>query len=190
MATNEEVAQDAYIETASGTKFYFLNPQEDQIKIKDIAWALSNICRFTGHTKKFYSVAEHSYNVAMLCPPYLALEGLLHDASEAYLNDIASPVKQFLPEYKEMEAKVERAIYAKFMLGMPTSKPVKEADMAQLQHEAYFLMPSRGEDWKNRVVGKRGIEPVGWKPEVAYNNFMNLYMQLKAQHEFNVRKIS
>ena len=190
MATNEKVAEDAWIETVSGTKFYFLNPQEDQIKIKDIAWALSNICRFTGHTKRFYSVAEHSYNVAMLCPPYLALEGLLHDASEAYLNDIASPVKQFLPEYKEMEEKVERAIYAKFMLGMPMSKAVKDADVAQLCHEAYYLLPSQGLDWKERVIGKRGIEPVGWKPEVAYNNFMTLFTQLEKNHEFNVKKIA
>lgn len=189
MATNEAVMAP-YIETASGTKFHFLSPQEDQIKIKDIGWALSNLCRFTGHTKKFYSVAEHCVNVAMLCPPYLALEGLLHDASEAYLNDIASPVKQFLPEYKEMESKVERAIYAKYMLGMPTSKAVKDADMAQLTHEAFFLLPSRGEDWPYRVVGKRGIEPVGYKPEAAYNNFMSLFDQLWKQHQFNVRKIS
>jgi len=186
----QEALIEPYIETVSGTKFYFLNPQQEQIKIKDIAWSLSLLNRFTGHTRRPYTVAEHSYNVAMLCPPHLALEGLLHDASEAYLNDIASPIKQFLPEYKEMEEKVLRAIYTKYMLGMPMSKAVHNADKAQLQHEAYYLMPSRGEDWPYKVEGQRGIEPQCWRQEVAYHNFLDLFDRLWKQHQFNIKKVS
>ena len=73
---------ESYIETVSGRKFYFLNPNPEDIDIEDIAHALSMQCRFTGHTKWFYSVAEHAIWVSYLVPVHLALEGLLHDASE------------------------------------------------------------------------------------------------------------
>jgi len=100
---------EPWIETYTGKKLYFLEPKPEQIDIEDIATALSNECRFGGHTKSFYSVAEHSILVATICPAPLALVGLLHDASEAYLRDIASPIKQYLANYKELEEKLMNA---------------------------------------------------------------------------------
>ena len=79
--------------TYTGKEFYPLDPNPADIDIKDIAHALSNCCRFAGHIKSFYSVAQHSVIVSELCEPENALAGLLHDASEAYLSDIARPVK-------------------------------------------------------------------------------------------------
>src|SRR5271156_4912831 len=84
-------SDSAWIQTFTGKKFYPFNPKPQDIDIRDIAHALSNICRFTGHTKRFYSVAEHSRNVAKLVPAHMKLQALLHDASEAYLCDIARP---------------------------------------------------------------------------------------------------
>jgi hypothetical protein len=87
-----------YIVTYTGRRFHFLDPKIDEISIEDIAHALSNVCRFTGHTKRFYSVAEHSCLVSALCDN--RLEGLLHDASEAYMSDLSSPLKMLVPDYK------------------------------------------------------------------------------------------
>lgn len=181
---------EPWVETSSGTQFWFLNPQQDQINIKDIAWALSHIPRFGGHARKFVSVAEHSIYVSMLVPPALALEGLLHDGEEAYILDMPTPIKQFMPEYKEMGQKILRAIYTKYMLGMPATKAVKDADKAQMQVEANFLLPSRGETWVNRIEGAKGIEPKGLSQSEAYYKFLEVFNTLWTIHQFNIRKMS
>jgi hypothetical protein len=70
------------ITTFSDVRFWPLLPNPDDIRIEDIAHALSNQCRFAGHAREFYSVAEHCVRVSQLCRPEEALWGLLHDASE------------------------------------------------------------------------------------------------------------
>src|ERR1017187_10636100 len=82
------MAPHGSITTFSGIHFWPLLPNPADIRIEDIAHALSNQCRFAGHAREFYSVAEHSVRVSQLCPPEDALWGLLHDASEAYLTDV------------------------------------------------------------------------------------------------------
>jgi hypothetical protein len=98
------------ITTLSGKFFDILKPEEYEYDIEEIATALSNLCRYTGHVNTFYSVAEHSVLVSRIVPERLALAGLLHDASEAYLGDVSSPLKKLLPEYKRIEDRVQRAI--------------------------------------------------------------------------------
>lgn len=146
---------DEWIETASGGKFHFLLPDSDSIRIKDIAHALSMIVRYTGHCKEFYSVAEHS----VLCADYLErqdhpervqLIGLLHDAAEAYISDLSKPLKQFLPQYRILEKRIQSAIWKKFLTGPPDSaecQAVEYADAVLLATEAKKLMPSGGEIW-------------------------------------------
>src|SRR5258706_13895138 len=85
-----------WIETYSGKQFHILDPQLDEIELYDIAHALSMQCRYTGHCESFYSVAEHCVIVSMLVPKEMAIAGLFHDASEAYLTDEVSPVKPHL----------------------------------------------------------------------------------------------
>lgn len=82
----------SYIQTLSGKHFNYLDIQQDDIVIEDIATALSHICRFAGHLPEFYSVGQHSVLTSHLVPQEFALEALLHDAAEAYLQDIPSPL--------------------------------------------------------------------------------------------------
>ncbi len=139
-----------WIHTYTGKKFYPIKPNPEDICIEDIAHALSLQCRFTGHTKYFYSVAQHSLLVSLILrdqdrPNSVCLWGLLHDASEAYLIDVARPVKH-LPEfatYREAETRLMLAISSKFGLDdkvLGTADAVHEADQMALSIEAHQLM--------------------------------------------------
>ncbi len=129
----------SYIQTLSGKHFNYLDIQQDDIVIEDIATALSHICRFTGHLPEFYSVGQHSVLTSHLVPQEFALEALLHDADEAYLQDIPSPLKRLLPDYQAIEARVDAAIRQKF--GLPTEQhpTVKYADLVMLATNAEIL---------------------------------------------------
>ncbi len=123
------------IQTASGLMVSPLNPDPSTLTLPDIAHALSHICRFTGHTRTFYSVAEHSVRVARLVPPADRLAALLHDATEAYLCDIATPVKAMLPGYAEAEDRLARVIADKWGVTYPWPESVKRADRIMLHSE-------------------------------------------------------
>lgn len=129
----------SYIQTLSGKHFNYLDIQQDDIVIEDIATALSHICRFAGHLPEFYSVGQHSVLTSHLVPQEFALEALLHDAAEAYLQDIPSPLKRLLPDYQVIEARVDAAIRQKF--GLPTEQhpTVKYADLVMLPANAAIL---------------------------------------------------
>jgi 5'-deoxynucleotidase YfbR-like HD superfamily hydrolase len=149
----DEVMQETkrkgdYIGTYTGKQFWPLDPKPEDVTLMDIAYALSNICRFNGHTKRFYSVAEHSLNVEKFlrdrhASPSTILYGLLHDAAEAYVCDIPRPLKRFLSDYKNIETEVIQAIYKAFNLEEPDyfqKKIIKSADNYMLAVEARELM--------------------------------------------------
>ena len=133
-----------YITTYSGIQFYPLNPRVEDINIVDVAHHLSNICRFTGACREFYSVAQHSIYVSQMCDPEHALRGLLHDATEAYLSDIAGPVKHAdgFSFYREAEKVLDMAICTKFGLPHEMHESVKTADKRVFATEVRDLMPS------------------------------------------------
>jgi uncharacterized protein len=148
----------ATLETVSGRKIDVSNPDPADIVIEDIAWALSRMPRFSGHSIPYvpYSVAQHCIQVAEELKehgPKIQLYGLLHDAAEAYINDLPSPVKH-IPEIhaviKKLEDSLMTAIYIALNIEMPTERQdelVKIADKTQQAVEAYNFMYSRGKDW-------------------------------------------
>lgn len=153
------------IQTAAGRYFDLLRPNDNHFGIEEIAHALSHICRFTGHTREHYSVAQHSWLVSWLVPAQFALHGLLHDAAEAFVGDVSSPLKRQMPTYQWIEQGVESAVLNRFGLyGWPDDsyRAVKQADLVALVTEQRDLMPPRGDgDWSN----VDGIEPLPWTIE-------------------------
>lgn len=181
---------EPWIETYGGIKFYFLNPTPDMIDVHDIAHSLSLQCRFSGHTKQFYSVAEHSVRVSRyLLNTYgdsmLALQGLLHDASEAYLLDVPSPVKQYLGGYKEMEEKLQEVILNKFHAGWPMDARIKDADAILLKNEARYLLPSKGRSWVSHYPTSKEftVKPMCDSPQVAEETFLSWFYFLEDRVE-------
>lgn len=175
------VASPAWIETFAGKRFHLLDPQPDEIDILDIAHALSNQCRYTGHTRRFYSVAEHSFHVSLLCPN-TRLAGLLHDASEAYLSDISRPLKLFTSvgePYKEIESRIMEAIAAKFGFLFPFEKEVKIADEIMLWTEKEQLMGNMSWDGLYGPKLDYAMTPlVGWDPTYAKMQFLARFHEL------------
>lgn len=125
----------SYIATSTGKHIDFVNITPDQICIEDIARGLSNECRFAGQLESFYSVAQHSVYVSQIVPPEYALEALLHDAAEAYIKDIPSPLKAMLPDYKAVEKRIEAVIREKFGLPPVMTVDVHYADLVMLATE-------------------------------------------------------
>lgn len=129
--------------TYTNTLFYPLNPHADEVKIEDIAHALSQMCRANGHFKTFYSVGQHSINCAREAKARglsdrMQLACLLHDASEAYISDITRPVKCYLDEYRKIEHNLQKVIYEKFDIDNLTDEEYSEIqniDNALLHHE-------------------------------------------------------
>ncbi len=189
--SRENVTTD-WIMTASGRPFWPLEPRLEDITIADIAHHLSNLCRFTGAVRLFYSVAQHSVEVSMSIAPLLvtgrhrtaALYGLLHDASEAYLMDIPRPLKhdaQF-SAYRAAEARLQRVIYAAFDLD-PDDEPaeLKLTDRRMLRTEQRDLMPPPGPGERRDDVEPFAFhltEP--WSPARARWKFMERFHEIAA----------
>ena len=168
-----------WIETFTGKEFYFLDPTPDSIDIRDIAHSLAFTCRYTGHSKRFYSVAEHSILVSYLANDPLA--GLLHDASEAYITDIASPIKPYLSNYKELEDMLMGRIASKFGFDYPFDPDIKDCYATQLKTEAKYLLKSGGITWAHLYPTKRqhGIKPMCLSPEEAEKAFLERYEEVR-----------
>lgn len=144
------------IETIVGRIINVVEPKPDDFDLIDIATSLSRLCRFNGHTRLAYSVAEHSVMVAQLMErlfedtpnQFEAFRwGLLHDAPEAYIGDIPRPVKRQFEGVKELEAGLMKAIAECYGLTWPCpwEFEVKLCDVRCLLWEADALMPSRGQ---------------------------------------------
>jgi len=164
---------------ASGRRFDLLDPASSQFEVEDIAHGLAHICRYAGQCRTFYSVAEHSMLVSEVVENF-ALEALMHDAAEAFIGDITRPLKQLLPDYKVIEADIERVIADRFGLVSEAKKVVKEADLQVLAAEQCQVMAPGCADWAEEA----GIEPAaviirGMLPEEAKTKFLARYHELR-----------
>ena len=183
-----------WIMTASGRPFWPLDPSVDDVAIEDIAHHLSNLCRFTGAVRSFYSVAQHSVLVARRLTESVAMNGgdwhtravaglygLLHDASEAYLIDIPRPLKHapdFAP-YRRVETLVQGVVYEAFGLAAADEPAMLKAiDRQMLRTEQRDLMPPPAFDER-----RDDVEPYGWRivpqiPEIARSGFLSTFRAL------------
>lgn len=149
MSDNENVSpKKIYMKTFSNVKFNPLDPNPSDIKIEDIAHALSYICRGNGQVKSFYSVGQHCINAAKEASvrdlsERVILACLLHDASEAYMSDFIRPIKELMPTYREAENRLLDVIYERFGLGalsVEEKRLVKEIDDALLEYDMAELL--------------------------------------------------
>lgn len=167
-----------WIATYTGRWIEPLNPDPQAIDIGDIAHSLSNQCRFTGHTRQFYSTAQHSVLVSNIVPKEFALWGLLHDASEAYVSDIARPVKHAVAEFGEIYRKVEetllKAVAERFGLSWPEPDEIKVADKMMLRAEQRDLMANDPDP--DKPIYSDTIVP--WLPAEAEVLFLGRYYEL------------
>lgn len=141
-----------WIQTYTGLVMYPLDARPAEICIEDIAHALSNLCRFTGHCRTFYSVAEHSVRVSHIVPEVDALWGLLHDATEAYLADMSRPMKRYAEfgiPYRAAEERLMAVIAARFGLKGSMPESVKRADTVLLMTEKRDLMYGCNKPWED-----------------------------------------
>ncbi len=169
-----------WIQTISGRQFWPLDPRPEEVFIEDIAWALSMLCRYGGHCRRFYSVAEHSVWVSDNVPEEDALWGLLHDATEAYLVDVPRPVKRCLPAYRAYEDALARVIAERFGLPWPMPEAVKQVDTAMLLVERDQLLAPPPAPWGGLSSSVR-LDPFVlpcWSPEEAHGAFLGRLREL------------
>jgi uncharacterized protein len=143
------------IKLASGRYFSFDNPEAFEYDAHELIHSLGMMCRFTGHTSRHYSVAQHSLLVSYLVPQEFALEGLAHDMHEALTNDIATPAKRRLPSYRMFEHRIERCVRRWFGLAAEVPQEVRDADHTALllEHaELFKAMPEDREQWPDYPV--------------------------------------
>lgn len=175
----------------TGRQFWPRDPRPEDVCIEDIAHALSQICRFGGHSIVPYSVAQHSVIVSEVCaddgagvPRFmvdrLALIGLLHDATEAYLGDIIRPIKHELSGYKGMEARWANAIGHAFGLEADLERmprEIKRADLIVCATERRDVMNPAGPVWSTEVPPlPLVISP--WSAALAEQRFLDRFRML------------
>jgi uncharacterized protein len=171
-----------WIRTYTGKKVNPVHLTPEDICIEDIAHALSNLCRFTGHVRNFYSVAQHSINVSYFCSPKNKLWGLLHDSIEAYINDIASPLKhqEEMRAYREIENNAFRALATAFNLPHEMPEEVKEVDGALVHDEGRYFFS----DWEtppeyySRLYPFSNYHFIDMPPKQAEENFLYNFFTL------------
>ena len=164
---NEELYTSKTIRTFTGKTINIFEPDPEQICIEDIAHALSNLCRFNGHTKRFYSVAQHCVSCYNMVDVKYKKAALLHDAAEAYLTDLPRPIKNEMPEYRDLEDKLMKAIAQALHFEYPLDPAVVFVDDKQLETE-----------WES-IVLKDDPNFKTWNPELAEHYFLGSWKVIR-----------
>ena len=164
--------------TASGRQYWPLDPRAEDVNLGDVATALAKECRFGGHCAGHYSVAEHSVLVSHIVPPEYALQGLLHDAAEAYCKDIPKPLKVGLGlAYADIEELNWLAICDALGVSPDLHPSVKQADLEVLAAEREQLMPASGPAWSLGVAPAK-VRIVGYEWREARGIFLLRFREL------------
>lgn len=162
--------------TFDGHYFSFAEPDPAHFTLRSIAQGLANTCRFGGQCYPFYSVAEHSVWVSRLVPEEFALAALFHDAAEAFIGDMPKPLKVLLPDYQEVERRIEEVLFP--ALGLPVKLPpeVEHADRVMLATEQQQLMRN-----KDRWEWTDGIEPANIQLRCFTPNYAYVFFKERAR---------
>ncbi len=167
-----------YIQTSTGRKIYLDNFKNNDYYIGDIAHSLSNKCRFNGHSKFFYSVAQHCVLASgLIKDKSKALETLLHDSGEYVMPDMPRPIKNYFKNIEEFEYNITADIFTRYGLNWPLDKDIVEVDDRLLATEARQIMNKCNiDEWP--VIGK--LEPYNivldsWRPEHAKQMFLDRF---------------
>jgi hypothetical protein len=169
----------SFIQTYTGRAFWPLKPAAEALSIIDIAHALSNQCRYSGHVKFFYSVAQHCCLLAAHVSknhgtPEQCLQILMHDAAEAYLVDIPRPVKQFMPQYRIWDKAINDTV--RQWMGwadLPILDFQDDLDSRVIVDERAALLGG-SLDWGHRMRPV-GVHITKWTPEMAEKQFLLQY---------------
>ena len=159
-------------------------PDTLMIQIDDIALSLSRKCRFGGFTREWFSVAQHSWNVAMHlrafgATPVVQLQGLMHDAQEAYLGDVATPHKDLFHGFRELEEHLQSVVFDRFSIPWPLDSKVRAVDELMLHSEAEALLPRPTPDWVKPGLGVSAVcDLSGWTHVKAQHKFLDLFYSL------------
>lgn len=180
LSTDTKYAAAQFIETYTGRAFYPLAPSIEAVSIIDIAHALSNQCRYSGHTAFFYPTAQHccllaEYVVHTGGSALDALQILMHDGAETYLVDMPRPVKQHMPVFRQWDHAIQYVIREWMGWGnLPIPSWQDELDSRIIVDERAQIMSRSGNDWGHNIepLGIR-IEP--WTPEEAEQTFLTQY---------------
>jgi hypothetical protein len=166
-----------WMSTATGGKFWPLDPRADEVHIEDIAASLAKACRYGGHCAWPYSVAQHSVYVSYRVPQEYALIGLLHDATEAYCADVPRPLKKSLAGYAEIESRIWLAVAERFNLPVHIPEEVHYADDSVLVAEMLQLMVHDA-DWRLPDVKPADLRVAFWTWDQARRAFLRRFEEL------------
>jgi hypothetical protein len=178
--SDQTTVSNSWIETYTGKKFYPFYPNAEDIDIQDIAHSLSMQCRFNGHTRYFYSVAEHSFLIANYlenqgASHQLCLAGLLHDAAEAYLGDVVRPVKQLVPALVEAENHLQATIYQKYGITVENLALIDLLDTRILRDEHEQVMNINNNEWATDRYQRLGVQIVGYRSKYVEELFLSCF---------------
>ena len=187
---NEERKGD-WFQTFTGKQFWTLDPHPEEVFIEDIAHSLSQQCRFVGHTKVFYSVAQHCVLGAneLVASTSDAFHFLMHDSAETYICDLPRPLKkdggQFGKLYMRYEDQLEKAIATRFNLDHPMPTIVRLTDSRMLLTEKRELLTDPPAAWKASEGDYKPFTwPISsWTPQYAEKQFLNLFFNLNREYQ-------
>ena len=176
-----------FVGTYSGRHFHFLDPQVEDVCIDDIAYQLSRTNRWGGACRPSMNVADHSVRVSQMLlrgghSLLVQMQGLLHDAAEAYLGDVPSPIKAHLPNYHALELLAESVIFEALGVKYPLDPMVKVADVEAYRWEYRDLMA--GTDVAEPFGNRPTLEPMS--PAAAHLAFLCRYWDLREALDLEV----
>lgn len=192
----EPINRGDWVLTRSGRRFYPLHPCIEDVALEDIAFSLGHQCRWTGHTRWHYSVAQHALTVAQqmgaAASPSLLLAALHHDSAEAYIGDIARPWKRNLAvlrsfgttSMEDAERDVLHAIFDALDITWPSPREwddISRVDNLVLRTEREQLLPAEGEPWDHLGQPIAGLVIAPSWPGTAVKDFLDMHKALMAR---------